>query len=325
MKISIVGGGGTVGSSAAFNIATRGFADEMVLVDAFENLAIAHALDITEAVAVRGCDTVVRAGSYDDISGSDVVVITVSAPRPSPPPSIPPGGNPPRFSRRNELERNIAIISEIAKAIDKNCPGAVVITASNPVEALSYTSYFLSSTRDRKRFIGYSINDATRFRTWISRALEVKMSKVEIITMGEHGDSQVPIFSALKVDGKPVSLSDEVKDELRKKPVEYLPYWASLKPGRSSGWLSGAGLLTLVEAVCNDSKTVLPCSAILDGEYGYSGFSMTVPAILGRQGVSEILELKLDDDEKRRLEESASVLKQAAQSVEEILRERPEA
>ena len=322
MKVSIVGGAGTVGSSAAFSIATQGLVDEVVLLDIAKNLATAHALDIAEAVVVCGYDTMVRAGDYEDMTGSGIAIVAVSAPLPSNTPVIesntPP--QPVRFSRQNLLSRNIGLISEIAKAIEQFCPDAILITASNPVEALNYASFLLSSARDRKRFIGYSLNDTTRFRVWIAHTLGVEPSRVGFMTMGEHGDSQVPIFSALKVDGKSVNLSEQTKQELRTKPLEYLPYWGSLKPGRSSGWLSGAGLATMVNAISNNTREIFPCSAILAGEYGYEGFSMTVPAILGSQGIHEILEWKLDADEKQRLEESTSILRQAVHSLKEILR-----
>lgn len=306
MKVSIIGAAGCIGSSAAFSIATQGQADEMVLIDINKNLLAAHVIDISNAAVACQHDVAIRAGVYEDMAGSDVVIIAVTAATET-------------ASRRQALADNLRIISDIAKAIGQFCPNAVVITATNPVEALSYALYLLSPTQDRKKFIGYSLNDSIRFRLWIAEAIGVKPGKVEIIVMGEHGDSQVPIFSSLRVDNQPVSLSEQVKKELRKKVLEYLPNWLSLKVGRTSGWVSGIGLAAMINAIRNDTRELFACSALLAGEYGYEGFSMTVPAILGQQGVHQILEWELSPDERDELEQSASILKTAAHLVEEAL------
>ncbi len=306
MKVSIIGAAGCIGSSAAFSIATRGLADEMVLIDINKNLLAAHVIDIRNAVVACQHDMSIQAGIYEDMAGSDVVIIAVTAASES-------------ISRQQALSDNLRIIPDIAQAAGQFCPSAVVITASNPVEALSYASYLLSSTRDRKKFIGYSLNDSIRFRLWIAEAIGVNPSKVEFIVMGEHGDSQVPIFSTLRVDNQPVSLSEQVKQELRSKVLEYLPHWLSLKVERTSGWVSGVGMAAMVNAIRHDTRELFACSALLAGEYGYEGFSMTVPVILGRQGIHEILEWELSPDEQDRLEKSASILKSTARFVEEAL------
>jgi malate dehydrogenase len=317
LKISIVGTG-WVGSTAAYTIATQGLAEELVLTDVASNIATAHSIDIGEASAVCGKDTRIVSGSYSDMAGSDIVIVTASAPmQPRPAGTPPPSGQP---SRRLGLGRNVLLISEIGKTIEAYCPQAIVITTSNPVEALSYTSFLASSKRDRKRFIGYTINDTTRFRVWIAKALGVFPSEVDMFALGEHGDSQVPIFSRLLIRGRPATLPENLIAELRRKPVEYLREWGALKSGRSSGWLSGAGLATYVRAIRENTRQVLPCSAILEGEYGFQGFSIGVPAVIGRDGIREILEWSLDADEKRRLAESAAVLKDHAAFVEEAFR-----
>jgi malate dehydrogenase len=137
--------------------------------------------------------------------------------------------------------------------------------------------------------------------------------------MGEHGDSQVPIFSSIRVDNQPISLSEPIKQELRRKPAERMRRTLSLKAGRTTGWSSGLGLAAMLKAIRNDTREMFPCCAVLAGEYGYEGFSMTVPLILGRQGIHEVLEWKLDPEEKEGLERSVSILKTAAHYVEETL------
>ena len=325
MKVGIVGAAGCLGSTAAFSIATQGLADELVLVDTNENLVQAHVIDIREAVVAAGHDMAIRVGSYEDMAGADIVIVaaavdTVTARFSRLAASgVDALSQPVRPSRQQLIASNMRVIPDIARAAGRVCPDAVVITCTNPVEALSYASYLLSPTQDRMKFIGYSINDSFRFRRWVAEAVGVEPSKVKGIVIGEHGDSQVPLFSSIRVDGQPVSLTEPVKQELRKKAPESIRHWLGLKPGRSSGWLSGAGLATMVKAVRDDTGEMFPCSVVMAGEYGYQGFSMTVPVILGRQGVHQVLEWELAPDEKKWLEQSASVLKAAARLVEEIL------
>ncbi len=321
MKVSIVGTG-WVGSTAAYTIATQGLAEELVLIDVASNIATAHSIDIAEAAAVSRQDVAIRPGTYEDIANSDVVIVTASAPMQPRPQAAPAASPPAQPSRRLGLTRNIVLIAEIGRAIAKFAPASIVITTSNPVEALSYTSYLASGSHDRARFIGYTLNDTTRFRVWIAQILKVVPSQVDIFALGEHGDSQVPIFSRLRVNGKPASLAEPVVQELRRKPVEYLKNWSSLKSGRSSGWLSGAGLAALVRAIRNDTRATFPCSAILDGEYGYKGFSLGVPAVIGKSGILKIIEWDIDSDEKKRLAESAAILSDAARFVDEAYAQR---
>lgn len=313
MKVSIIGAAGLAGSSVAFSIATQGLTDEMVLVDINKNLLTVHVMDIKDAVVACNHDMAIEAGSYEDIAGSHVVIVAAAVATES------KATEPLLDPRQQLISRNLRIIPDIAKAVRQFCPDAIVITLSNPVEALSYALYLLSPTRERRRFIGYSFNDSIRFRLWIAEAIGVKPSEVDAIVMGEHGDSQVPIFSSIRVDNQPVSLSEPVKQELRKKPAELLRYVLSLKVGRTSGWLSAIGLAAMVKAIRNDTRELFPCSALLAGEYGYEGFSMTVPAILGREGIHQILEWKLTPDEQQALEQSASILKAVAHFVEEAL------
>ncbi len=316
MKVSVIGTG-WVGSTAAYSIATQGLAEELVLSDIASNIAIAHSIDIGEAVAVCNQDVAVRAGNYEDMSDSDIVIVTASAPMQprAEAPSSPPSQSQP--SRRLGLYRNVPLILEIGRAIDKYCPESVVITTSNPVEALSYASYLASKNRKRERFIGYTLNDTIRLRVWTAQMLGVMPSQVDISVLGEHGDSQVPIFSRLRVQDKPARLTEQIINRLRVKPVEYLKNWGSLKPGRSSGWLSGSGLAALVRAIRYDTKEVFPCSAILDGEYGYKGFSIGVPAEIGKDGIHKVLEWEIDQDETKRLAESAAILRDAARFVDQ--------
>ena len=323
MKVSIIGAAGCLGSSAAFIIATRGLAEEMVLLDIRKNLLTNHIMDIGDAVVACKHDVALQTGSYEDMAGSDVVIVAASAVTLSSKASVPESNATHQtilHSRQQLLLDNMPLIADIAKFVDRYCPGAVVITVSNPVEAFNYVCYLRSSTRDRHKFIGYSFNDSIRFQLFVAEAIGVKPSRVQAIVMGEHGDSQVPIFSSVRVDNHPVSLSEHVKQEVRKKAPELMRYVLSLKVARTSGWLSAVGLAAMVNAIRNDTRELFACSVVLAGEYGYRGFSMTVPVILGRQGIHQILEWELDSEEQEGLEQSASIIKEATHIVEEGLR-----
>ncbi len=307
MKLSIIGAAGYTGSGTAFRIATQGLVDDMVLIDRNENLLAVHVLDLSDVVVACKHDMQIRAGSYEDMADSDIVIIAAAAPYRT-------------FDSRQELvSENLAIILDIAKKVEQLCPNAVVITITNPVETFTYALYLLSPTRDRKRFIGYSFNDSIRFRRWAAEALGVKPSRVDAVTMGEHGDSQVPIFSSVRIDNQPVPLDEHAKQDIRKKAAEYIHKWQSFGTTRSSGWMSGVGLAAMVQAIRNDTRELFVCCAVLAGEYGYKGFSMGVPVILGRQGIQQILEWELLPDEQEGLRKTTSILKAAAHSVERAL------
>ena len=305
MKVSIIGAAGTVGSCTAFAIATQGVADELVMLDFKQNLLASHVMDIGTAATLTH-NIVIRSGNDEDLAGSDVVIMTASAPY--------------RVitSRRELLGDNLPIIQDTAKKIKRFCPDAVVITATNPIDPLNYAMY-LCSGLDRERLIGYPFNDSIRFRMMVTKALGVKSTQVEGIAIGEHGENQVLLFSSVRVDGQPVTVSEHLKQNIRQEIPNILRSYESLGTGRTAGWTSAVGLAAMVSAITRDTGQVFPCSVVLTGEYGYHGLSMGVPVILGRGGVQQILQWELALDEKEGLKRAADVLKATAQSVEGTL------
>lgn len=306
MKITIIGAAGTVGSCTAFNIATHGLADELVMIDLNRNLLMNHVMDISTA-ALGLQNIVVRAGNEEDLSGSDIVIMAA--------------GVPWRYisSRMELLKDNVPVIQDTAKKIKRFCPDAVVITATNPVDPLNYAMQ-LSSGLDRKRLIGYGYNDSIRFRIMAAKALSVTPREVDGIVIGEHGENQVLLFSSLQVNGERIPVSEDVKQNIRQEIPKILRSYESLGTGRTAGWTSAVGLTNMVSAITRDTGEVFPCSVVLDGEYGHRGLSIGVPVILGRGGVQQILEWKLAPGERMELEQAISTLKAAAHSVEEILK-----
>jgi len=306
MKITIIGAAGCVGSCAAFNIAIHGLADEIVMIGGHQqNVLKQHTMDLSTAAAAQ--DILIRTGSAEDLPGSNIVIMAAS---------IHEGV---LSSRMELLPNNLALVRDIGNKIKRFCPEAVVITATNPVGPLNYAMYLLSSNRDRKKFIGYSTNDSFRFRMMAASAFGVKPSQVSGTVIGEHGSSQVLLFSSLRVDGKPVSVSEEFKRDIRQQVPSILKSYEELKSGRTSGWTSAVGLADMCRAIGQNTREMIPCSVVLDGEYGYHGLSMTVPAVIGHGGVQQILEWKLPPDESQGLEDSINTLQPAMRYVERDL------
>jgi malate dehydrogenase len=306
MKITILGASGNVGSCAAFNVTVHGLADELVLIDPpRQDMVTLHAMDLN--TAATGLDMLVRAGSDQDMSGSDIVIVAA-------------GSAQVVTSRMDVLPVNVPILRDICDNVKKYCPDAVVITATNPVCPLNYAAY-LCSDLDRKKLIGYTYNDSIRFRMRVAKALGVKSSQVEASVIGEHGDSQVLLFSSVRVDGKPVTIDEAMKRELRQQVPAGQKVLEELreKTNRTAAWTTAVGLSAVCRAIVNNTGEMIPCSLKLDGEYGCHKLSMSVPAILGREGVREIQEWELAPDEREDLKRSIGVLEPAMRYVEKFL------
>lgn len=306
MKITIIGAAGCVGSCAAFNIAVHGLADEIVMIGGSrQNVLKQHTMDLGTAVAAQ--DILVRVGSYDDIPGSDIVIMSASVTQTV------------ITSRLELLPTNLIIIQDIGRKLAQRCPDAVVITVTNPVDPLNYAMYLLSSNRDRRKFIGYSVNDSFRFRMIAAKALKVKTSLVDGTVIGEHGSSQVLLFSSLRLNGKPVAVSEEFKKRIRSQVPNILKSYEELKSGRTAGWTSAVGLAAICRAIGQNTPEVIPSSVVLEGEYGCHRLSMTVPAIIGKDGIQSIQERELAPDEQEGLKNTVNVLTPYMRFVEEKL------
>ena len=305
MKISIIGAAGSVGAPAAFYLAAHGLADEILMIGGKkQNVLKQHAMDISTAVSEK--DILVRAGSYEDLSGSDIVINAAGVPQGL------------IADRMEMLPKNISLIQEIALKIKRYCPEAIVITATNPVDPLNYATY-LAGGMERTKLIGYSINDSFRFREMLAAELKVKVSQVDGVVIGEHGSTQVLLFSTARVDGRPVMVSEDSKQQIRSEVPNILKRYEALQAGRTAGWTCAVGLAKIIRAIAADDGTVIPCSIVLDGEYGLSDLSMSVPVVLGRTGVREIKEYQLNPDEAQGLKITAETLKSAARVVNERL------
>jgi len=305
MKISIIGAAGVVGSGTAFILAERGLADELILISRNHNLAANHAMDIQAAVTGRK-ELIVKAGEYRDLKGSDILIITAGVHFPAAAPV------------QQKLGSNIPIIREITKNIEIFCPEAVLINAVNPVDHLNYAIHLCSSI-DTTRIIGINLNDTLRFIMAAARALNISSDRVEGVVLGEHPANPIPIFSSIKVDGHPAALSETQKVQIRDNLKNYLSSLEALKAGRSAGWTTASGLAVIVQTMVDDSRKILPCSVIPHGEYGLKEISIGLPAIIGRKGIIDIAELKLDNTEKIELKKAASKLQIDMEFVKQLI------
>jgi len=304
VKVSVIGAAGSVGAPAAFYIGVSGLVDELVLIDMRPNVVQQHAMDMSTAMSELG--VTVKAGAYEDLAGSDVVVNAAGVPQGL------------IADRMEMLPKNIPLVRDVALAVKQYCPAAFVITATNPIDPLNYCTWRAGGF-DRRQVIGYSVNDSTRFREIIARMKGVKTREVKATVIGEHGSTQVPLFSSARIDGWPVVFTEEEKQVVRAEIPNILRRYEELQSGRTAGWTSALGLAALTRAVLQDTGEIFRCSVVLDGEYGQTGLSMGVPTKLGRGGVQEIQEWQLARDEQEGLERTAAAMAAAARVVDDVL------
>lgn len=303
MKITVIGAAGSVGAPAAFYLAAKGLADEILMIGGKrQNVLQQHAMDISTAVSAK--DMVIRAGDFSDMTGSDIVINAAGAPQGL------------IADRMEMLPKNIELIKYFAAQVKQYCPDAFVITATNPVDPLNY-AMCLAGGFDRTKLIGYSINDSFRFREMLASAYGVKVSQVDGLVIGEHGSTQVLLFSTAAINGEKVTVDEKIKADIRNEVPNILKRYEAFKAGRTAGWTCAIGLEIITRAIVENSGAVIPCSVVLDGEYGLHGLSMSVPVKLGRDGVAEILEYELADDEQEGLEKSVETLTSAARVVDQ--------
>jgi malate dehydrogenase len=297
MKVTIVGGSGVVGSSAAYRLAQDGKVDNVVLFDIRRNLAEAHALDIEQAVVHRST-TRLRGGDVEATADSDVVLVTASVPK-----------KDIEVSRREYLGVNLPLVLDTIKPMVSLSPSALWMIASSPVDPLVYLVREVFSL-SKEKVIGLNRNDTSRFRWALGRTLGKVPATIEAFVLGEHGETQVPIFSNIKIDGKHVVLSAEQVSRVRAEMDGFFVKWNQLQAGRTAGWTSAESVGDIISGMISDEGRLWPCSSILDGEYGLRDVSLGVPLKLGGGKVREIVGLSLDKTEQEALETSAASIRE---------------
>jgi malate dehydrogenase len=296
-KVTVVGAG-NVGATCAQVLATRDYAD-VVLVDIKENLPQGKALDIDQMGAVLGYEpSVVGSNGYEETGGSDVVVITAGLPR------------SPGMSRDDLVNTNEKIVGSVTEEAIARSPDAVLIVVSNPLDAMCHVAKNVSGW-DKQRVFGMAgILDTARFSAFIAWETQSSVKDVTAMVLGGHGDQMVPVVSATTVGGIPLRklVSEERIRELVERTAKGGGEIVNLL-GTSAWYAPGAAAAQMVDAIMLDEKRVLPCTALLEGEYGIDGLYMGVPVKLGRRGIEGIVELDLTDDERSALQASAEAVR----------------
>jgi malate/lactate dehydrogenase len=308
VKVTVIGAAGSVGAPSAFYLAVSGLVSKLVLIDIRPNVVQQHALDMSTAASAAGLSVAVAAGGYEDMAGSDVVINAA-------------GVHQGLIADRMEmLPKNIPLVHDIAREVRRHCPDTVVITATNPVDPLNYATWRAGGFA-RHQVLGYTLNDSFRFRELVASAKGVEVARVHATVIGEHGSTQVPLFSSVHVDGHSTEFGEQEKRDILAPIPTILRRYEELQSGRTAGWTCAVGLSRLVRAVRDESDEVFPCSCVLDGEYGLRGLSIGVPVVLGRSGVREIKQHTLAPDEQAAFERSAAAMAAAARIVDEALSE----
>jgi malate/lactate dehydrogenase len=291
MKVGIIGGAGTLGSSIAFYLATKNLVDEIVLIDVKEQILQAHVMDMEQAVSALN-STIISRGDWDAMQRCQIIIMAAGAPERN------------AGSRLAYLDDNLNIIRSVAGQLARYCPEAIVVNATNPVDVCNYILYTLTGM-PAHRFIGFSCNDSLRLQWAIGRVLAVPAADVQAMVIGEHGEAQVPLFSRITVRGDPVKLDETQQADVDNQIKTWFTRYVSLNSGRSTGWTSAVTMGQQIKLIVNGGEDVIACSAVLDGPYGLTGLSLGVPVVLGPDGIAQVVELPLSPDERAGLHAAA--------------------
>jgi malate dehydrogenase len=299
-KVTVVGAG-NVGATCADVIAHKELCNEVVLVDIKENFAEGKALDIWQTAPINLYDTRIKGSTndYSKTANSDVVVITSGLPR------------KPGMSRDDLISTNAAIVKSVTENIIKYSPNAIIIIVSNPLDVMTYCAYLTAKIDSRRVFGMAGILDTARYRAFLAEALNCSPKDIQAVLMGGHGDTMVPLPRYTTVGGIPVTelIAKDKLDAIIERTKKGGGEIVNLL-GTSAWYAPGAAAAQMVEAVLRDQKRIYPVCAWLQGEYGMKDIYLGVPVKLGRNGIEEVIELKLNDEEKKLLADSAKAVKE---------------
>ncbi len=303
-KIAVIGAG-NVGATCAFVLAERKIG-EIVLLDIFEGFAKGKALDMSQGGRVLNYDGLVSGTkNYEDISGSDVVVVTSGFPR------------QPGMTREDLIGKNAEIISEVGNGIKEHAPDSVIVMVTNPLDLMTYHMQKITGF-PHNRVVGQAgILDSARMTHFISEAVGCSNEDVQAMVLGGHGDTMVPLPNYTTVNGIPVNqlLSDDEIRGICERTASGGGEIVKLLEKGSAFYAPGSAAAIMAESVINDRKRVLPCSAYLSGQYGMEDIYIGVPVVLGRGGVGRILELDLEEHELESLQGSGAFYKEQLSEI----------
>jgi L-lactate dehydrogenase len=310
IRIAVVGAG-NVGATFAYALLLSGLASEIVLIDKDRARAEGQAMDLDHAVPF-GRPTHVWAGSYDDCRGATVTVVSAGA------------NQRPGETRLDLLRRNVSVFRDVIGSIVAANPGGIILVATNPVDVLTYAAYKISSLPHERVFGSGTILDTARFRYLLARHFGVDPRSLHAHIIGEHGDSEVPVFSLANIAGVRlaslpagegwIAYDAEALDDVFQKTRD-AAYHIIERKG-ATYYAVASGLLRIVEAIVRDQNTVLSVSSLTTGQYGLPTVCLSLPTVINRGGVARVLELALDERELTRLRESAAILRSHIDELE---------
>lgn len=306
-KITIVGAG-NVGATAAQMVAENELGD-VVMLDVIEGLPQGKSLDLMEAGPLLGCDTkITGTNDYKDIESSDVVVITAGIAR------------KPGMSREDLLKINAKIIREVSQNIKKYASDSIVITVTNPLDIMTYAVMKATGFEPARVFGMSGVLDSARFSAFIAMELGCSVRDINAMVLGGHGDTMVPLPGFTTVSGVPITelMSHDTIRRLIERTINGGAEIVNLLKTGSAFYAPAAAIMNMAEAVIKDTKRILPVCAYLNGEYGKKNIYLGVPVKLGNCGVEEIIELKLNEDEKNALDSSAEAVRSGIALLEGI-------
>ncbi len=309
MKITVIGAG-NVGATAALRISEKQLAKEVVLIDIVEGVPQGKALDMYESGPVGLFDTsVFGSNDYKDSANSDIVLITAGLAR------------KPGMSREDLLMKNATIIRDVTKEVMKYSSNPIIVMVSNPLDVMTFVAQKASGL-PKERVIGMAgVLDTARFKSFIAEALDISMQDISALVLGGHGDSMVPVVNYTNVAGIPLTelLPQEKIDELvartRNGGIEIVNY---LKTG-SAFYAPAASAVEMIEAIVKDRKRIIPCTTLLEGQYGIDNVFCGVPIKIGKNGVEQILEINLSGAELEALQQSAAIVEENCKALAALL------
>jgi malate dehydrogenase len=308
MKITVVGAG-NVGATCANCIAQKELANEVILVDIKDGLAEGKALDMWQTAPINYYDTRVKGvtNDYSATAGSEVVVITSGLPR------------KPGMSRDDLIATNAGIVKSVTENVIAHSPEAIIIIVSNPLDVMTYAAFLTAKKSSNKVFGMAGVLDTARYRAFLAEELDVNPKDIQALLMGGHGDTMVPLPRYTTVSGIPVT--ELIEEEKLNAIIERTKFGGGELVnlmGTSAWYAPGAAAAQMVEAIVRDQKRIFPVCALLNGEYGMKDIYLGVPVKLGKNGIEEIIEVKLNEDEMELLKGSAEAVKSVMKVLDEM-------
>ncbi len=297
-KVSIIGGG-RVGITSAYAMLLRNTTRELVLYDRDIEKMKGEQLEFEHSLSFLGATTVKAAESLEDIKGSNVIVYTTGV------------AQKPGETRLDLAKHNTDILKSMLPDIVRYAPDSIILLVANPVDVLTYEAQKLLNF-PKGRILGTgTCLDSSRFRFYLSEMLDVNPKNIHAYVLGEHGDSSFPVIDHANVGGQPIlSMPNITMDKIREAYQKTRDAAGTVIAAKGSTFYAiGVVVNQLVDAILKDTKRVFPVSVPLEGEYGYSNVSISVPCVLGGNGVDKILQITLSEDEKTMMEKSVQVLK----------------